>query len=202
MSEVRKSAESKGSSAAEKIKDVSSRGERRAEQRKVHNERAKNATEKFKGKEKQARREVQQAVKTKESQKVQKHEKISNKTEKQNKRRPAMVSAKDKKATYQATVKTVQSKMPAPVKAFSKVIHNPVVDKVSETAGKTVARPSGIIGGGLAIILGLGLSYFTAQVSGFELSGSEFIWLLLGGFIIGVVAEFGVKTFRNSAKLK
>jgi len=148
---------------------------------------------------KEARGKVHEAIKGAEKKSVQKHESAPKKGEKKS-RKATFVSVDDKKKTYKKTMSSIQSKMPAPTRRFSKVIHNPVVDKVSETAGKTVARPSGVLGGGLAVVLGLGVSYFTAKNAGFELSGSEFIWLLLIGFVLGLIAEWVIRGVRSAAK--
>jgi len=161
---------------------------------------AESAAEKAQGNEKKARQEVQKAVESKEKKAVQQHEKAPNKSERKNSRRPQNVTKKAKEETYKSTLKNVQSKMSSPAKTFSQIIHNPVVDKVSETAGKTIARPSGIIGGSLAVIIGLAIAYYSAQSAGFELSGSEFILLLAGGFLIGVFIEIVFKSFFSSKK--
>ena len=59
-----------------------------------------------------------------------------------------------KNMTFNRSLKNARRHMNAPSKALSKVIHQPVIEKVSEVAGATVARPSGILGGGLFAVLG------------------------------------------------
>ena len=107
------------------------------------------------------------------------------------------VSVSDKKQSYSQTMNRVRGRMNPVSKTFSSIIHAPIVEQASELAGKTVVRPSGIMGGGLAAVLGLGFVLFFARRNGFALAGSEFILLLIGGFILGVLFEGLTKVFRR-----
>ena len=51
------------------------------------------------------------------------------------------LTKKDVEASYKKTLENVQDQLSAPSRAFSKVIHNPVVEKTSDAIGNTVARP-------------------------------------------------------------
>ena len=55
-------------------------------------------------------------------------------------RRSGPISKHEREASYKATMKEVQTHMSPGSRAFSKVIHNKTVEKVSEVAGNTVAR--------------------------------------------------------------
>jgi hypothetical protein len=75
---------------------------------------------------------------------------------------------------------------------LSRVVHQPVVRAVSEAAGKTVSRPSGMLGGGLVAFIGsLGYLYLTKHI-GFEYNFTVFLVLFAGGFVLGVVLELVV----------
>ena len=108
------------------------------------------------------------------------------------------VSVSDKKQSYNQTMNRVRSKMNPASRAFSSFIHAPVVEQTTEVVGKTVARPSGIMGGGIAAVIGLGIVFFFARRNGFALSGSEFILLLLAGFVVGILFEIVGKVFKRS----
>ena len=72
---------------------------------------------------------------------------------------------------------------------FSKIIHTSAVEKVSDVAGGTVARPSGLLGAGLfALLGGLGLLFVTNHY-GYEYRFSAFLFLLAMGFILGLITE-------------
>ena len=87
--------------------------------------------------------------------------------------------------------------MSKPERTFSKLIHAPLVEKTSEALGKTVVRPSGIVGATIAAFLGLLSIYSIAKFAGFELSGSEMPLLLATGFIIGLFVEWAFKSARS-----
>ncbi len=106
-------------------------------------------------------------------------------------------SKEDKEYGFKATMHTVRKNMSAPEKQFSKFIHRPVIEKASEVAGSTVARPSGIAGASIAAFIGLLSLYGVAKFVGFTLSGSEMPLLLLCGFALGILAEWTFKSVRS-----
>lgn len=96
----------------------------------------------------------------------------------------------NRKSAYKSIVKQTQAELSPASRAFSKVLHNPVIEKTSEIAASTVARPNAILSGAVfAFILTL-LVYVIARSNGYPLSGSETIAAFIGGWIIGVVYDF------------
>jgi hypothetical protein len=105
-------------------------------------------------------------------------------------RRAGGPSKAEQKASFTATMTEVQSQMSAPGRAFSKVIHNPTVEKVSEVAGNTIARPNSLLSGAVfAFVLTLAV-YLVAKNIGYPLSGFESIGAFIIGWIIGIVYDF------------
>lgn len=103
--------------------------------------------------------------------------------------------------SFKKTMSSVRRKLPKSERTFSKVIHNKKVEKVSEIGAKTVARPSGILGGGLVALLGSIFAIYMANHYGFEYNFFVFIVLLVGGYLVGSVLEiiyFSLK--RNKYK--
>lgn len=99
------------------------------------------------------------------------------------------LTKKDIEDSYKKTLTTMQSQLSAPSRAFSKAIHNPVVEKVSDTVGNTVARPNIIIAGALGAIASV-VIYIIAKHYGYALSGSETIILFAAGWCLGAVVEY------------
>ena len=137
----------------------------------------------------EAEQQVAELAKTKEDH--QKHETTETKQHDMPKSRT------DKEYGFRATMHTVQKDMSSPERQFSKFIHRPIVEKASEVAGKTVARPSGIAGASIAAFVGILMIYGIAKYVGFTLSGSEMPILLAIGFIIGLIGEWLYKSFRS-----
>jgi hypothetical protein len=96
----------------------------------------------------------------------------------------------ERDASFNTTMHEVQQQMSAPSRAFSKVIHNKVVEKVSDVAGETVARPNAMLSGAVfAFILTLGV-YLLAKNLGYTLSGFETIGAFIVGWVIGIIYDF------------
>lgn len=105
-----------------------------------------------------------------------------------------------KKQQYKATMRRVESKLPKYQRTFSKVIHNPTVDAVSNVAAKTVARPSGLAGGAIMAFAGLTLLYFNAINIGFEYNaGSAFLFFVSIGWLSGILIEYIFNALKRLA---
>lgn len=105
---------------------------------------------------------------------------------------PMQINRELRGITLKRELNNIQRKLPAPARALSKVIHQPAVRAVSEAAGKTVSRPSGLLGGGLVAFLGTSGYLYLAKHMGFEYSPFVFVALFAGGFIIGLMIELMV----------
>ena len=95
-----------------------------------------------------------------------------------------------RKKAYESIMHQARSEMSAPSRAFSKVIHNPVIEKTSELAGKTIARPNAILSGAVFAFLLTTLVYLIARLNGYPLTGTETIASFIIGWILGNVYDF------------
>lgn len=96
----------------------------------------------------------------------------------------------DKARAYQQTIRAVQSNLPPLSRGFSKFMHQRGVERASELAEKTLARPSALLGAGLFATIGLGIMLYFARRNGFALSGSELILFVVVGWALGLASEF------------
>lgn len=103
-----------------------------------------------------------------------------------------------KNQSYKQTMQRVEAKLSAPQRAFSKVINNPTVDRTSAVVGRTVARPSGIIGAGVIATLGMISLLYYANKIGFEVSAFSYILLLGFGWVLGLLVEFLYRMVKTS----
>ena len=102
---------------------------------------------------------------------------------------PAQRRAKAK-TSYKKTMKETQAHMKPAERTFSKVIHNPAVEKTSEAVGSTVARPNAILAGSLtAFLMTLGV-YLFAKYYGYPLSGFETIAAFTLGWLVGLMFDY------------
>lgn len=103
-----------------------------------------------------------------------------------------------KSAAYQRTLKKTQSQLSSPTRVFSRLVHQPTVEKISEVSGKTVARPSGILAGGIAAFLGSSFFLWMARHYGFRYNFLLFALFFIGGFFLGLLAELVVRAAKRS----
>lgn len=136
-----------------------------------------------KDREDSARHEIEKATAEKESKK---HEKTAEQSAVE---RKVNTKAARKKA-YTSIMKQTQAELSAPSRAFSKFIHNPAVEKISEVAGNTIARPNAMLSGAtFAFLLTLAV-YLIARFNGYPLSGTETIAAFIAGWILGNLYDF------------
>lgn len=109
---------------------------------------------------------------------------------------PRQITKDDRADSYRKTMKKMQSELSPASRTFSKVIHNPAVEKTSEVIGSTVARPNLIIAGALGAIASV-IVYFIARRYGYVLSGSETIILFICGWVVGAIVEYARIGFLN-----
>lgn len=101
-----------------------------------------------------------------------------------------VVSKNQRKASYKKNLEALQAELPPAQRAFSKVIHNPVVEKTSEVVGATVARPNAILAGAVVAFFAVLAVYLIAKHYGYVLSGFETIAAFIIGWVFGMLYDF------------
>jgi hypothetical protein len=106
----------------------------------------------------------------------------------------------NQRLNYTQTLASLQRRLTPAGRTFSRVIHNPVVEKASEALETTIARPSIMAGSTwTALIIG-SVFYFTARRYGYNLSGSEIDVSFLLGAAIGLILEWLWRTVLRRPK--
>lgn len=90
---------------------------------------------------------------------------------------------------YTQTMKKVQRQLPPTQKRFSKIIHNPTVEQVSNVGGQTIARPSGLLWGGIFSVIANLLVILVFRYYGYEYNYLIGIVSFVGGFCFGILLE-------------
>ena len=107
-----------------------------------------------------------------------------------NERRRGPVSKKARKEAFDKTMDEVRTEMSPASRTFSKVLHNPVVERTSEAVGSTVARPNAILSGSLAAFIFTAAIYLIAKHYGYVLSGTETIAAFILGWVVGLIYDY------------
>lgn len=113
---------------------------------------------------------------------------------------PGLVNRDLKDTKYKRTLQSVRKDLSAPERALSKVVHNPVVDAISTTAEKTVARPSGLLAGSICAFVGSSLFLWIAKHYGYTYNFLLMTIFFAGGFVIGLLIEFLLRGLKKSPR--
>lgn len=128
--------------------------------------------------------------------------KIKSKSVKNNKNisKRSILTKKQQNESYKRTIKRAQSELNLSDYLFSKIIHNKVVEKISDVLGATIARPNSIlIGAFLSFTLTL-MAYMISKNIGYKLSGSETIVAFILGWVIGIIYDYLKILFFGKSK--
>lgn len=107
-----------------------------------------------------------------------------------------------KAEALQKTFTRVRKHLSLPQKAFSQVIHQPIVDTISNIGAKTIARPSGLLTGGLIALLGSFFALYTTKRYGFSYNFTLFFLLFFMGYLLGIMIEGFAYLLRRNRNLK
>lgn len=111
--------------------------------------------------------------------------------------RPLFIDKAIKTLRMKQNLAHVQNRLKPAEKGFSKVIHQPLVQRVSETSAKTITRPSGMLGGGLVAFVGsLGYLWLTRHY-GLDYNYVFFLIFFATGFLLGLAGEYAVHLTRT-----
>ncbi len=81
---------------------------------------------------------------------------------------------------------------------FSKFIHNTAVDKLSDVTGNTVARPSGLLVGGLFSLISSFSVLMICRHYGYEYNFFITLVVFVGGFALGLLLEAMLRLFKKT----
>ncbi|HMT18788.1 MAG TPA: hypothetical protein PKD20_03425 [Candidatus Saccharibacteria bacterium] len=113
------------------------------------------------------------------------------------KHHPVLINKQLKDMAYSRTMTRVRKRLPLPSRAFSKVIHSKVVDKPSEFVGKTVARPSSMLGGAFFAAFGSCVLLWITKRYGYEYNYLAILLMFIAGMALGLTAEIIYRTAKR-----
>jgi len=103
------------------------------------------------------------------------------------------VGASVKEHNLQRSLTSIRRSLSGPEKQFSKVIHNPAVDQISEIGGKTIARPSGLLFAGIFALIANISVIVICRYFGYEYNYFIGIAAFVIGFVVGLIVELLLK---------
>jgi len=175
----------KGSTYAEKVDTT----EEHAEAKNAHNETSQNIEAIAK-----ARQEVQ-GIKTQESSVI--NQALAAKDEHKELQLPDKKELK--KVILNNNLSVIRSRLNKREKRFSKIIHQPTINNVSEVTSRTLLRPSAILCASLFTLLGSIYYLYITKQTGYKYNFTTALALFGGGFLLGLMLEFIVRKIVRRA---
>jgi hypothetical protein len=108
------------------------------------------------------------------------------------------IGREDKREMLRRTLERTQRQLPTFSRIFSKAAHSKPVFAASELGGKTIARPSAMLGGGIGAFLGSTTVLLLARKYGFSYNFGSFLVFFAGGLLVGLTLELAYKLLRRS----
>lgn len=102
-----------------------------------------------------------------------------------------------KQMAYDRLLVSARRHLSPPSRLVSHIVHQPIIDTVSEISAKTIARPSGILSGGIMAFAGTLIYYYIAKHYGYSYNSFIFLALLGTGFCIGWIFELLYRIFKT-----
>lgn len=96
---------------------------------------------------------------------------------------------------YKHTMQKVRAQLSPTQRKMSGFIHQPIIETVSELSAKTVARPSAILGAGIATLVGSGTVLYMSKHYGFRYNFFIYFVLFGAGFVLGLLIELLMRIF-------
>jgi uncharacterized membrane protein YeaQ/YmgE (transglycosylase-associated protein family) len=113
---------------------------------------------------------------------------------------PPPPNAELKAITLNRTLNKVRSQLKPTQRSFSKIIHQPVIEKASDITGSTIVRPSGFVFGSFVGLVGTSIMLYLSRHYGFKYNVFSFVIFFVAGFIVGLLLEFLYKLVRPHKK--
>lgn len=113
------------------------------------------------------------------------------------KHHPVFINKQLKDMAYSRSMTRVRKHLSAPARVFSLAVHSKFLERPSEFAEKTIARPSSLLGGAFVSAIGTTILLWLTKRYGYEYNYLAVILLFVGGMILGLVIEATTKALRR-----
>ncbi len=94
-----------------------------------------------------------------------------------------------KQHMFERTLVHVRKRLPFTQRQLSKIVHSQPIEVLSSAGEKTVARPIGLLGGGLAALAGSSILIYFSRHSGYRYNFLLFLLLFIAGYAVATLLE-------------
>lgn len=99
------------------------------------------------------------------------------------------ITREHKQHMFDRTMSSVRKRLSPSEKVLSKVVHNKPVAAISSATEKTIARPKGMLVGGICAFVGSAYTYYMAKNYGYRYNLLVFFILFIAGYMITTLVE-------------
>ena len=92
--------------------------------------------------------------------------------------------------SYKTSLKRLQRHLTPTQRRFSRVVHQTTIEDISQALSETICRPYGLLGAGLAGVIGSTVLMALADKRAFSYNYYWVLVFLAGGFILGLLVEW------------
>lgn len=114
--------------------------------------------------------------------------------------KPQGLRNKDDQTAFRQEISAIQAHLSPASRQFSRIVHNPAVETVSEVLEETLFRPAIVLTAAVGAVLVGGVLYLFAKVRGYPFGGSEFVVGLIIGAGLGIIGELVRYPFTRRRK--
>lgn len=114
-----------------------------------------------------------------------------------NRHHPVLINKQLKDMAYSRTMVRVRKRLSAPSRLLSRAVHSKVLERPSELASTTIARPSSMLGGAFIAAIGTSLLLWITKRYGYEYNYLAIVLLFAAGMILGLGVELAVKRLKK-----
>lgn len=104
-----------------------------------------------------------------------------------------------KAQAYTYTLRHIREALPGPQRAFSKVIHTPLVEHTTTAAARSVGRSAGLLGGSIGALIGSAIFLYIARHYGYQYNFAIPIVCFMIGYAVASVIE-GIRALYRRYK--
>ena len=112
-------------------------------------------------------------------------------------RRRGAPSKKQLNGSFKSQMQNVQADLGPGSRLISRLIHVKPIEKMSDIASSTIARPNAMLYGSIAAFVTITILYFVARYYGYKLSGFETIAAFCIGWLLGILYDYLSTLFRG-----
>lgn len=105
-----------------------------------------------------------------------------------------------KSESLKKELELIRSRLPFSQSIFSKATHQPLISRSSDLSAKTIARPSGLLGGGILAFCGSLAYLLFSKYVGMRYNYLVFVFLFVLGYGISIAVELLLSSLRSKTK--